>query len=76
LPVVVDDQDPPAPTVAFDLKGEAEDERGALRRELARGSRTVNSLPLPTPSLAALTEPPWSSTTFLTIASPSPRFFM
>ena len=37
------------------------------------GSRTVNSLPRPGPSLSAVIVPPCSSTSFLTIVRPTPK---
>jgi hypothetical protein len=39
---------------------------------MVRGSETVNVLPFPGPGLLAATVPPWSSTSCLTMASPSP----
>lgn len=47
--------------------------RGGPRRTVEAGSSITISLPRPTPSLSADTVPPWRLTSFLTIASPSPR---
>src|SRR5205807_80213 len=45
----------------------------ALAAGFARGRLIVKVLPLPSPSLAATTLPPWSETRRSTSASPSPR---
>ena len=47
--------------------------RSALAAGFARGRLIVKVLPLPSPSLAATTLPPWSETRRSTSASPSPR---
>ena len=44
----------------------------AASRRAASGSRTMNSLPFPGPSLRADTEPPWRSTRLRTIVRPMP----
>ena len=47
--------------------------RDSARGGAARGSHTVNALPLPMPSLNASMEPPWSATSRRTSVSPMPR---
>ena len=45
----------------------------AAAGRFAAGRRTVNSLPFPSPSLAAVIWPPCISTNFLTIVRPMPK---
>jgi hypothetical protein len=46
--------------------------RGPGWKRRAAGRRTMNSLPVPSPSLRAATVPPWSSTRRLTSVRPTP----
>ena len=62
--IVLDDEDPrcAAPRLGHRASGTA-----------ARGSRIVNSLPFPSPSLYPATAPPCSSASFLARVNPSPK---
>ena len=69
--VVVDDEDACA-TVSPPVRASVAGLDGAETAARAAGSLTVNSLPLPGPSLLAMTVPPCSSVSFRTSVKPMP----